>query len=421
MNSQTETSQVGDSSPDHCKPGYKNNSTNAVHLGEQRQKPYHALSDPIFQTSTYTFDKMAEVKEFEEQHLTEYHSDRFEYGRYGNPTVAAAEVRLAALEHAQGAIQVASGMAAITCTLLHLLPAGSHVIMTDDSYRRTRQFCEDYLKKYNVACTVVPFGDYDALEAAIRPETRILFSETPTNPYLRILDVARFAEIGRRHHVITLIDATFSTPINLCPLDLGIDLVVHSATKYLGGHNDLLAGFIVGRNELINPIREAVGILGGISDPNTAYLLIRGMKTLGLRVEQQNRTAQQVAEFLEAHPSIEKVWYPGLQSHPDHELGLRQMKGFGGVISFTIRGNQDETYRFIDSLKIPFISPSLGGTESLVIHLATQAYYDLTLEERLSFNIPDNLVRLAIGIEDAEDLIADLDQALAVVKTGENR
>ena len=311
-------------------------------------------------------------------------------------------------------------MAAITYTLLHLLPAGSHVIMTDDSYRRTRQFCEDYLKKINVTCTVVPFGDYDNLEAAIRPETRVLFSETPTNPYLRILDVARFADIGRHHHVITLIDATFSTPINLRPLDLGIDLVVHSATKYLGGHHDLLAGFIAGRNELINPIRDAVGILGGISDPNTAYLLIRGMKTLGLRVEQQNRTAQRVAEFLENHPLIEKVWYPGLKSHPEHELGLRQMKGFGGVVSFTIRGDQEETYRFIDSLKIPYISPSLGGTESLVIHLATQAYYDLKLEERLRLNIPDNLVRLAIGIEDAEDLIADLDQALSKVTIGEN-
>ena len=232
--------------------------------------------------------------------------------------------------------------------------------------------------------------------------------------------MARFAEIGRRHHVITLIDATFSTPINLCPLDLGIDLVVHSATKYLGGHHDLLAGFIAGRNELINPIRDAVGILGGISDPNTAYLLIRGMKTLGLRVEQQNRTAQRVAEFLENHRLIEKVWYPGLKSHPEHELGLRQMKGFGGVVSFTIRGDQEETYRFIDSLKIPYISPSLGGTESLVIHLATQAYYDLKLEERLRLNIPDNLVRLAIGIEDAEDLIADLDQALSKVTIGEN-
>jgi cystathionine gamma-synthase len=304
-------------------------------------------------------------------------------------------------------------MAAITYTLLYLLPAGSHVIMTNDSYRRTRQFCENYLTKYKISCTIIPFGDYEALEAAINPQTRVLFSETPTNPYLRVLDVTRFAEIGKRHHVMTVIDSTLSSPINLHPLDLGIDLVVHSATKYLGGHHDLLAGFIAGRSELINPIREAIGILGGISDPNTAYLLIRGMKTLALRVEQQNRTAQKVAEFLENHPLVEKVWYPGLPCHPDHALALSQMKGFGGIISFTLHGDINRVYRFIDSLKIPFISPSLGGAESLVIHLATQAYIDLTLQERLDLNIPDNLVRLALGIEDADDLIADLDQALA--------
>ena len=418
MTSQSEFAQDQAISPEHNQLHDKGHSTASVHSGEQRQKSYKALIDPIFQTSTYTFDSMSDVRDYEEQHLTEHVENRFEYGRYGNPTVAAAEARLAALEHAEGAIQVASGMAAITSTLLHLLPTGSHIIMTDDSYRRTRQFCESYLKKYNISCSVVPFGDYQALEAAICPQTRVLFSETPTNPYLRILDVARFAEIARRHHVLTVIDATFSTPVNLHALDLGLDLVLHSATKYLGGHHDLLAGFIAGRNELITPLREAVGILGGISDPNTAYLLIRGMKTLGLRVAQQNRSAQQVAEFLERHPAVEKVWYPGLKSHPEHELGLRQMKGFGGVISLSIRGGQDETYRFIDSLKIPFISPSLGGTESLVIHMATQVYIDLTLEERLSLNIPDNLVRLALGIEDTEDLIADLDQALMQVNPG---
>ena len=392
--------------------GSKEFSTRAVHAGETRRKSQHALVEPIFQTSTYTFDNMADVLDYLHAHAQGLADDRFEYGRQGNPTVAAAEARLAALEHAEGAIQVASGMAALTYTFLNILSSGKHIIITDDSYRRTRQFCEEFIKRYNVAATIVPFDDYAALEAAIRPETRILFSETPSNPYLRILDVERFAEIGRRRGVLTVIDSTFSTPINLRPLDWGIDLVIHSATKYLGGHNDLLAGLIAGRNELIHPLRETIEILGGISDPHTAYLLARGMKTLSVRVAQQNRSAQQVAEFLDAHSAVEQVWYPGLKSHPGHDLAVRQMQGFGGVVSFTVRGDLQATFRFIDSLQIPYISPSLGSVESLVLHVATMAYYDCPLEERLKLGIPDNLVRLAVGIEDADDLIADLDQAL---------
>ena len=257
-------------------PGLHGASTRAVHAGETRRKPGYSLTDPLFQTSTYTFENMAEVIAFEEAHAKNTHVDRFEYGRYGNPTVAAAEARLAALEHAEDAIQVASGMAALTYTFLHLLSTGDHIVMTDDSYRRTRQFCEDHLKRLGIGCTVVSLGDYAGLEAAIRPGTKVLFSETPSNPYLRILDLERFAEIGRRRGVTTVIDATLATPVNLRPLEWGIDLVTHSATKYLGGHNDLLAGLIAGREELIKPLRDTIGILGGISDPNTAYLLLRG-------------------------------------------------------------------------------------------------------------------------------------------------
>lgn len=393
-------------------PDEKGLSTQSVHAGETRWKPYHALVDPIFQTSTYTFERMQEVIDYEESHKLGHPIDRFEYGRYGNPTVAAAEARLAALEHAESAVLVASGMAAVTYPLLHFLPAGSHVVITDDSYRRTRQFCETYLKRFNVDCTVVPLVDYEALESAIRPETRVLFSETPSNPYLRILDLERFADIGKRYGALTMIDSTLATPINTRPLNWGIDLVVHSATKYLGGHNDVLAGFIAGRAELIKPLREAIGILGGISDPNTAYLLLRGMKTLALRVERQNQTAQQVAEFLASHPAVEAVYYPGLCTHPGHELAARQMNGFGGLLSLNVRGDCESAYRVIDALKLFYISPSLGGPESLVIHLATQAYYDCTPEERALAGIPDTLIRLAIGLEDPQDLIADLDQAL---------
>jgi cystathionine gamma-synthase len=386
-------------------------STRSVHAGEQRHKPGDSLIEPLFQTSTYTFENMAEVIDFQESHVFGL-ADRFEYGRYGNPTVAASEARLAALEKAEGAIQVASGMAALTYTFLHLLPSGSHIVMTDDSYRRTRQFCENFLKRLGVACSVVPLGDYAALEAAIRPETRVLFSETPSNPYLRILDLERFAEIGRRRKVVTVVDATLATPINLRPLEWGIDLITHSATKYLGGHNDLLAGFVAGSEELIVPLRETIGILGGISDPNTAFLLLRGMKTLALRVQQQNRSTAQVAEFLAQHPAVEQVWYPGLKTHPGHEIAARQMSGFGGLLSITVRGGRQATFDFIDALRLFYLSPSLGGTESLVLHPGVFAYYECTPEQRAEAGMHDNLVRLAIGVEDAPDLIADLGQAL---------
>lgn len=391
-------------------------ATRAVHAGEVRRKPQHSLIDPIFQTSTYTFDSMAEVCEFQAAHVKGHVADRFEYGRYGNPTVRAVEERLAALEKADGAILVASGMAALTYTFLSILRSGRHIVMTDDSYRRTRQFCENHLKRFNIECTVVPLGDYEALEAAIRPETRILFSETPSNPFLRVLDVERFAEIGKRRGVLTVIDATLSTPINLRPIEWGIDLVIHSATKYLGGHNDLLAGFIAGSERLLKPLREAIGIFGGISDPNTAYLLLRGLKTLNVRVQQQNRSAQRIAEFLAQHPVVEAVYYPGLKSHPGHALAARQMTGFGGLLSFAVRGDRAATFRVIDALKLAYISPSLGGTETLVLHLAAMAYYDCTPEERAELGMTDNLVRLAVGLEDADDIIADLDQALSSIE-----
>jgi cystathionine gamma-synthase len=367
---------------DKCLP-----STNSVHAGEVRVKPLHALIEPIFQTSSYTFDNMADVVAYQDAHNKGHVHDQFEYGRYGNPTIAAVEERIAALEHAETAILVASGIAALAYTFLQYLPSGSHIIITDDSYRRTRQFVEDQLRKFNMTCTVVPLGDFDALESAIRPETRILFSETPSNPYLRVLDVERFAEVGRRCGLITVIDSTFSTPINLNPIDYGIDVVIHSATKYLGGHNDLLAGVIAGSHEVVDYICGYIGVLGGIS-PNTAYLLLRGLKTLSLHVHQQNQTAQAVAEFLSAHPAVEQVWYPGLKTHPGHEIASKQMTGFGGVLSFTVKGGRQESFQFIDALKIPYISASLGGTETLVLHVAAQAYSDLNPAQCLKEGIP---------------------------------
>jgi cystathionine gamma-synthase len=268
------------------------------------------------------------------------------------------------------------------------------------------------LKRLGITCTVVPMGNYEALEAAIQPSTRLLLSESPTNPYLRTLDLVRFTEIARKHKVKSIIDATFATPLNIQPITYGVDLVVHSATKYLGGHNDLLAGVVTGEAGLIVSLRNALGILGGVADPSNAALLLRGLKTLALRVEKQNGNGQAVAEFLEDHPSIERTWYPGLPSHPDHQVAKEQMSGYGGVVSFTVKGDLETTSRFIDALQIPLIAASFGGVESLVEQPALMSFYELSTEERLAVGISDNLVRLSLGIEDAEDLIADMDQAL---------
>lgn len=387
-------------------------STVAVHAGSERPNAHHSLTPPVVQTATYTFADTQDLSDFMDARMWGGAKGRTEYGRYGNPTVTAAEAKLAALEGAQAAVLYSSGMAAVTSTLLTLVQAGSHVVITDDSYRRTRQFCLNFLKKFGVTSTVVPMGDYAALEAAIRPETRIVISESPTNPYLRVLDLGRVAEIARKHNVKTLVDATFATPLNLRPLDFGIDLVVHSATKYLGGHNDLLAGVVVGSEQLIALLRQNLWMLGGVLDPNNAYLLLRGLKTLALRLERQNANGLKVAQYLESHPKVERVWYPGLPSHPDHEAAARQMQGFGGVVSFEVKGNLAAGSKVVDSVKIPIIAPSLGGVETLIEQPALMSYYEMSTEERLEVGIKDNLIRLALGIEDAQDLIADLGQAL---------
>jgi len=390
-------------------------STRSVHAGEARAKPYHALTTPIMQTSTFTFEDTADLVAFKEAFLWGDVKERSEYGRYGNPTVYAVERKLAELDNGQAALLFSSGMAAVTTTLLMLLSAGTHVVMTDDCYRRTRQFVTEFLKRYDIDATLVPMGDYEALEAAIQPNTRVIVSESPTNPYLRIVDIPRLVEIAHRHQVKTIIDSTFATPINQRPLEYGVDFVMHSATKYLGGHNDLLAGVVVGSDYLIGGLRDVQGMMGAVNDPHSAYLLLRGLKTLGLRVDRHNDTAMQVAQYLEGHPRVERVFYPGLPSHPDHKTAKEQMDGYGGVVSFELAADLETTGKFVDALEIPYIGPSLGGVESLVIQVAQATYYELSSEERAALGISDTLVRLAVGIEDANDLIADLEQALARV------
>jgi cystathionine gamma-synthase len=379
----------------------------SVHAGEPRPKPGYSLATPIMQTATYTFASTQELKDHFDGKI-----DRVEYGRYGNPTQRIAEAKLAALEGAEECLLFASGMAAVTTSLFAMLSRGTHVVVTDDSYRRTRQFLNQTLHRYGIEVSTVPVGDYEALEDAIRPTTRVLVSESPTNPYNRILDLERFAAIGRRHRVKTVIDATFATPYNQRPLEFGVDLVIHSATKYLGGHNDLLAGAVLGPRHLVEGVRGLQGVTGSVVDPFAAYLLVRGLKTFALRLERQNANAQAIAEFLAGHPRVAAVHYAGLPSHPEFDVAQKQMRGFGGVVSFEVEGDLDAASRVVDRCRIPYIAVSLGGVESLIEQPAVMSFYELTTEERLQIGIKDNLIRYSVGIEDADDLIADLAQAL---------
>jgi cystathionine gamma-synthase len=389
-------------------------STQAVHAGEDKRKPYGALTVPIVRTSTYTFQDSAEILGFMHRKAAGDLPARDEYGRYSNPTQSTAERKLAALEGGERALLFASGMCAITTTLAALLSSGDHLVMVSDCYHRTREFALTFLSRWGIETSLVPADQHAAIAEAIRPHTRLIFAETPTNPYLRILDLPSIVAIAKQHDILTMVDSTFATPINLRPLDLGMDLVVHSATKYLAGHNDLLAGTVVSSHPILAQVERARGVMGGMSNPDDAYLLLRGLKTLELRVRRQNENGERVARFLEGHPAVHRVYYPGLPSHPDYETAQQQMAGFGGVVSFEIDGSFETTGRFIDSLRIPYIGPTLGGVESIIEQPA--ALFSLDREERRVAGLKDNLVRYALGIEDAEDLIADLSEALAAVQ-----
>lgn len=392
-------------------------STDAVHAGDAKTKPYDAIPTSIAQTSTYTFESTAEIVALTEG--THARGDREEYGRYGNPTCRALEVRLAALEGTEDAVLFGSGMAAVTTTILALVKQGQHVVFFKDCYRMTREFITGTLDKLGVSATLLDAGDVKGLAHAIRPETRLVISESPTNPYLSCIDLEALAAACKgKRGLKTLIDATFATPVNCRPARFGIDIVVHSATKYIAGHNDVLAGVMCGSQGICSVVRDLRGVLGTVCDPHAAFLVARGLKTLALRVERQNATALAVARWLETQPAIERVYYPGLASHPDHSIAKAQMHGFGGVVSFVVKGNAttaplDAARRAVDKAKLARIGPSFGGTETLIEPPAIMSYYEMTSAQREAIGIKDGLVRLAVGIEDAEDVIADLTQALA--------
>jgi cystathionine gamma-synthase len=384
-------------------------STVAVHAGEARQKPGDAITDPIFAASTYTFPSTQSVIDFIQQKIP-----REEYGRYGNPSEKVVEKKLAALEGAEAGLLYSTGMAAIVGLLMAKLSAGDEIVFFDECYHRSREFCNKHLARFGVTTREVRMGDYAALEAAITPKTRMLVSESPTNPHMSCVDLERFVALGKKHGAETLIDATLATPFNLRPIEAGVDYVLHSATKYLAGHNDLLAGVILGSEAQLEPVRKLRGIMGAINSPQNIYLLQRGLKTFELRMERHNQNGLAVAEFLAKHPKVEVVYYPGLPSHPYYEVAKRTMRGFGGLITFLVKdADWKATAAVVDAVKIPRIGPSLGGVESLIEQPMVMSYFEYPVESRKKFGIPDNMIRLACGIENTADLIADLEQALA--------
>jgi len=389
-------------------------ATLAIHGAGRRPKAHHAVSTPIVQTSNYYFDKAQEVEDFMRAKGEGRVPREHEYARYGNPTQQECERKLAAIEGAERAVLFSSGMAAVIFTIMTYVNKGGHIIFTSDCYRQTRDFAAAYLEKFSVDVSIVD-PTAEAIGEAVKEQTGIIFTESPTNPYLRVLDLPAVVDVAKRHGIMTIVDATLATPYNIRPLDMGVDLVIHSSTKYQGGHNDLMAGVALGTNGLMNELYRTQRMIGATPGPLTCFLLERGLKTFGMRMEHHNRAGLEVAKMLEGHRKIEKVWYPGLPSHPDHKIAAEQMNGFGSVVSFLLDGGNEETRRFIDALELFLITPSLGGSESLVTQMSTMSFFDYSEEYRQSIGMVDNLVRLALGLEDVEDLVNDLEQALEKV------
>lgn len=384
--------------------------TQAVRGGMNLSKKNAPLNTPIYQTSTF------EVTDMEEQ-LRATSTDHF-YTRYGNPTHTVAENAIAELEGAEAALLFASGMSAITTTMLALLRSGDHVIAQRDIYGGVTKFLTQWLPKFGVEVTLVDTTDYAQHAAAIRPNTKIIHLESPTNPTLRVVDLKKVAGLAQGHGILTVIDSTFSTPINCRPVEFGIDLVMHSGTKYFGGHADLICGILAGRKDLVETIHATRTTLGCNMDPHAAWLLLRGIKTLAVRVQRQNENALAVARFLKSHRKVRSVSYPFLEDHPQRALAMEQMHGGGGVLSFEIDGTGEDACRFAEALELFTLAPSLGGVESLVTIPVITSHAMIHPEERQKMGVTEQLIRLSVGIEHAEDLIADLERAFAAIESG---
>jgi cystathionine gamma-synthase len=385
--------------------------TKAVRGAADLDKKNGPMATPIYQTSTF------EVVDNDEQVRTTG-SDHY-YTRYGNPTNTVAEKTIAGLEGVDAALTFSSGMGAITTTIMALLKSGDHVVAQRDIYGGANKFLAQWLPKMGIETTFVDTTDYAQHARAICPTTKLLYLESPTNPTLRVVDFKKTAGLAKEHKLLSMIDSTFGTPINQQPAQFGIDLVMHSGTKYLGGHSDLICGAIAGRRDLIERIWETRTVLGNCMDPHAAWMLVRGLKTLAVRVPRQNDNALRVAEFLAEHGKVRSVHYPFLKSHPQYEVACEQMSGGGGMVSFEVEGSGEDARRVSEAMRLFTLAPSLGSVESLVSIPVLTSHAMISAEARAKMGVTEQMIRLSVGIENADDLIADLERALEAVAAPE--
>ncbi len=382
--------------------------TAAVRGASNLEKKNGPVTAPIYQTSTF------EVADNDEQQRVTS-TDRY-YTRWGNPTITEAEQTVAALEGTEAALTFASGMGAITTTILALLKAGDHIVAQRDIYGGVTKFFSEWLPKVGIETTLVDTNDYAQHARAIRPNTKLLYAESPTNPALRVVDMKITAALAREHRLISMIDSTFGTPVNQHPSKYGFDLVMHSGTKYLSGHADLTCGVVCGRKEMMQRIWETRTTLGNVMDPHAAWMLIRGLKTLAVRVARQNENALHVATFLGCHNKVRHVHYPFLPSHPQYDVARAQMSGGGGMVTFEVEGTGEDARRVSEAMRLFTLATSLGGVESLVSIPVLTSHAMISAELRAKMGVTEQMVRLSVGIESGDDLIADLEHALEAVR-----
>jgi methionine-gamma-lyase len=381
--------------------------TKAVHAGENRTENHGAVSVPIYTASVFAFTDADEGAA-----IHNYQKEGYFYGRLGNPTQTALEKAVAVLENGEDALAFASGMAAVSAAVLTLVKTGEHIVAPESMYSTTTNFLRHLAENFGIETTFVDATDSKNYAQAVRPNTKLFWIETPSNPLLKITEFSTVVEIAEEKGIATVADNTFATPFNQRPLDFGVNAVIHSATKYFGGHSDLTAGLMVGKREIVDRARHTISKLhGGNIAPQVAWLVLRGIKTLALRMERHNHNAYAIANMLASHPKVAEVFYPALTSHPQHEIAKRQMSGFGGMISFDV-GGVAEGKRLVNNVKVCTLATSLGGVETILQHSASMTHATLSSEERLKAGVTDGLIRLSVGIEDAQDLISDLESAL---------
>ncbi len=390
--------------------------TRAVWAGESGKRWEGATQVPVALSVSFGYDNLNEWLQ-----VAQGNKRGHIYSRNTNPTVAAFEEKVRTLEMAEAATSFSSGMAAISNTLFALLSPGDRVVSIKDSYGGTNKLFIEFLPRFGIEVSLCDTSDHKAIEAAIGRGCKAVYLESPTNPTVKVVDLARLAAVAHHHKARVIVDNTFATPINQQPITLGADLVIHSATKFLGGHADALGGVVSGAADLVAKIYHFREITGACLEPMSAYLLLRGMKTLHLRIERQNESALKIARFMESHPSVVKVFYPGLESHDHYEIARRQMRGFGGVLSFVIKGGFDSVKAFLPRLHYAHLAANLGAVETVAGPPSTTSHVESTKQERMAAGIPEALIRYSVGIEDAEDLIADLRQALDKVVPAKRR